>query len=164
VRRSRLALLLAAQRLVAERGTTEISVQDLTDAADVSRSLLYQHFRDRDALIAAAAAELIGRELLPSLPADAAADLPLTAFAAHFAAHRTFYRAVLTGTCSYAAIGMVGEAFHRARFGVLDDRDGADVARFFSDAAALALTRWLADDGPLDPAAFARRLALITGA
>ena len=63
MQRSRAALLAAAVRLVSERGTTAIPVTDLAEAADVSRQLVYLQFGDRDALLVAAAADLVTREL-----------------------------------------------------------------------------------------------------
>lgn len=65
VLRSRSALMRAAVSLAVERGTTNITVSDIAEAADVSRQLLYQQFGDRDRALAAAG---------------------------HFARHRSFYR------------------------------------------------------------------------
>jgi AcrR family transcriptional regulator len=66
VRRNRAALMAAAVRLVSERGTTALPVADLADAADVSRQLVHLQFGDRDALLVAAATDLVERELIPS--------------------------------------------------------------------------------------------------
>lgn len=65
VRRSRAALMAAAVRLVSERGTSDIPVTDLAEAADVSRRLVYLQFGDRDTLLTEAAIDLVRRELLP---------------------------------------------------------------------------------------------------
>src|SRR5947208_1875807 len=99
VERSRAALMAAAVRLVAERGTTAIPVTDLAEAANVSRQLVYLQFGDRDALLVAAAADLVRRELVPE--ADDRSGMVATA--RHFARHRSFYRAMLTGSCAFAA-------------------------------------------------------------
>src|ERR1700716_2026560 len=97
VRRSRAALTAAAVRLVSERGTTDIAVTDLTEAADVSRKLLYMHFGDRDGLLVAAALDLVEREVLAQPAPEDVRDRML-ALARHFAEHRPFYRAILTGS------------------------------------------------------------------
>ncbi|MEV1064888.1 helix-turn-helix domain-containing protein [Streptomyces sp. NPDC050263] len=176
VRRSRSALLSAAVRLVGERGTTALSATELAEAADVSRRVLYLHFGDRDGVLIAAAVELVTRELLPQLPEDLE-DAPTTlAMARHFAEHRPFYRAMLTGSCAYAAtrtvLGLLrsyGIAGARRRFVDLDEQAAAEVADFLTGAGAMALTAWLVDGpDPLDPAEFAERLmrveSVITGA
>ena len=65
VRRSRAALMAAAITLVTERGTADVPVSDLAEAADVSRRLVYQQFRDRDTLLLEAALDLAGRGCSP---------------------------------------------------------------------------------------------------
>ncbi|MGW0583558.1 TetR family transcriptional regulator [Streptomyces sp. NPDC002920] len=89
VLRSRAALMAAAVRLVSEQGTTTLPVADLSNAADVSRQLVYLQFGDRDALLVAAAADLVERELLPEVRDDSAPHrVRLLAMARHFARHR----------------------------------------------------------------------------
>jgi AcrR family transcriptional regulator len=169
VRRSRSALLSAAIRLVTERETTEISVTDLAEAADVTRRVLYQHFGDRDALLVAAAVELLTQELLPRLPQDLETAATTLVLARHFAEHRRFYRAVLTGSCAYAATRTVNGLFRpysmvsaRQLFGDLDEQAAGEIAEYFTGATATALTAWLVDGpAPLDPQEFAERLLRI---
>ena len=61
--RSRAALFAAAVELVSVRGSANVPVTDLAEAAGVSRQLVYLHFADRDALLVAAATDLARREL-----------------------------------------------------------------------------------------------------
>jgi AcrR family transcriptional regulator len=44
-------LFAAAIKLVTERETTAITVSELADAADVSRRVVYQQFKDKDSLL-----------------------------------------------------------------------------------------------------------------
>jgi AcrR family transcriptional regulator len=60
--RTRSELVAAAERLVAERGIDALSIDDITEAADVAKGTFYTHFADKDEL-AAAIARLIRLEL-----------------------------------------------------------------------------------------------------
>ncbi len=170
VRKTRAALLAAAVRLVEERGTTDISVTDLAEAADVSRRVLYQHFGDRDALLAAAVAQLLTEELLTGSTLGDIGVLPtMLDTARHFAAHRTFYRAMLVGSCSHAATRTVAQLFRpysilgaRELFGDLDDATAVEVADFFTGGTTAVLSEWLIEaPEPLDPVALAERMARV---
>src|SRR5690348_11206945 len=91
VLRSRSALMRAAVALVAERGTTAVSISDIAEAADVSRQLVYLQFGSRDALLLEAALALAGGELLPQLraaPEESTGRGRALATARHFADHR----------------------------------------------------------------------------
>lgn len=170
VRRSRAALMAAAIAVVAERDTTAVPVSVIAEAADVSRQLVYQQFGDRDELLLAAALDLARRELLPAL-ADASEAVtdparPL-AMARHFAAHRGFYRAMLTGSCAFALnkalTGLLVPAnrrFLRRLCGDrLDPRTLDDLATGLTGAGAALFNTWVVEgEEPLDPAEFADRL------
>jgi AcrR family transcriptional regulator len=169
VRRSRAALMRAAIDLVSERGTTAVPVAEIADAADVSRQVLYQHFGDRDALLLAAALDLVERELLPTIADESTGansrDRVLL-LARHFAAHQDFYRAMLTGPNAYALNRELAERFTvinrisvRRRFGDdLADETAGDLASFITGGAAVFVNTWVVEtDGPLDPEAFADR-------
>src|SRR5438067_9990956 len=166
VRRTRSALLSAAVRLVTEQETTDVAVTELAEAADVSRRVLYQHFGDRDALLVAAAAELVQRELLPQLPQDLEARATTLVLARHFAEHHQFYRVLLTGSCAYAATRTICGLFRphnaasaRLLFGELDDQEADEIAEFLTGGMAMALAEWLIGGAPpLDPDEFTGRL------
>lgn len=168
VQRSRAVLLAAAVRLVSARGTTNIPVTDLADAANVSRQLIYLQFGDRDSLLVAAAADLVTRELVEQAEVDG-----ILATARHFAAHRDFYRPMLTGSCSYAMTRTMNAVFapfnQRLLADGLDETTAADLAMFLTGGAGAVINDWLVDGAdPLDPDELADRLrnlmsALIKG-
>jgi AcrR family transcriptional regulator len=163
VQRSRAALLAAAVACVSERGTTAIPVTDLADAANVSRQLIYLQFGDRDSLLVAAAVDLVTRELVGQDhdPHDGA-----LATARHFAGHRAFYRAMLTGSCSYAmtrtlnaVFGPFNQRLFADRLGGLDEATAADLGMFLAGGAGAIINDWLVDGAdPLDPDELADRL------
>jgi len=169
VRRTRAALLNAAVTLVTERGTAAVALSDLAEAADVSRRVVYQHFGDRDTLLLEAGLDLARRELLPHL----AADPPLPgharalAVARHFAGHRVFYRALLTGPCAFALDrGLISlllpvnrQALQREHGGRLTPEAIDDLATFMTGGGSAFVTKWVVEaPDPLDPGAFTDRL------
>jgi AcrR family transcriptional regulator len=77
--------MAAAVRLVSESGTTALPVAEFTDAADVSRQLVYLQFGDKDALLVAAAADLVQRELMPAIDGGDPIRSRVLATAGHFA-------------------------------------------------------------------------------
>ncbi|HEX6351515.1 helix-turn-helix domain-containing protein [Actinophytocola sp.] len=168
VRRSRAALMSATVRLVAERGTADVPISDLAEAADVSRRLVYQQFRDRDTLLLEAALDLARRELLPQVtegPGDGHARA--LAVARHMAAHRAFYRALLTSSCGFALSRALNSLFLpinrrlvRMMYGDrLDDRLLEDLAMLLTGGWGDVVHTWVVDGpAPLDADEFTDRL------
>lgn len=174
VRRSRAALMQAAVDLVTERGTAAIPLSDLADAADVSRKVVYQHFGDRDALLVAAAVDLASNELL-ARPADDGrtpdARGGALAVARHFAGHRPFYRALMTGPTALAVDqGLITllrplnrEGIRQLHGAGLTPSELDDIATFVTGGAAAFVRAWVIDGpDPLDPEAFTDRLLRVT--
>lgn len=166
VRRSRAALMAAAVRLVSERGTTDIPVTDLAEAADVSRRLVYLQFGDRDTLLTEAAIDLVRRELLPRTGDGDDTSEGVAALARHFAAHRAFYRPMLTGSCAFAMTSTLNKLFGslnrpsvRKLFGELDRQTADDLSEFIAGGAATLVNNWVIDGThPLDPGELTNRL------
>jgi AcrR family transcriptional regulator len=170
VRRSRSALMLAAVALVAERDTAAVPISEIAEAADMSRHVLYQHFGDRDTLLLEAALDLARRELLPHL--GEAAHPPggrtrALAIARHFAEHRRFYRAILTGSCGFAVnkaltvllIPLNQQIIHQAYSERLDARTVEDLATFLTGGGSAFVNNWVVEGtDPLDPEEFVDRL------
>jgi AcrR family transcriptional regulator len=165
--RSRAALFAAAVELVSGRGSANIPVTDLAEAAGVSRQLVYLHFGDRDGLLVAAATDLARRELALGERSGRAAVL---ATARHFAAHRAFYRALLTGPCAFALTtaltGLLAPVNRHAIRGLFGDRVPAgtvdDLAVFLTGGAGAVINAWLlGDEEVLDPGDLTDRLVRI---
>ena len=165
--RSRAALLTTAVRLVSESGTTDISVTGLADAANVSRQLVYLQFGDRDSLLVKAAVDLVQRELIPHV-GDGGDDERRRALATarHFATYRSFYRAMLTGSCAFAMTRTLSSSFSlltrrsvRELFGELDPKTMQDMTAFLAAGAGAILNNWVIDGAdPLRPDDIAERL------
>ncbi|MFD1365499.1 TetR/AcrR family transcriptional regulator [Actinoplanes sichuanensis] len=173
VRRTRSALMSAAVALVAERGTTAVALSDIAEAADVSRRVVYQHFGDRDTLLLEAGLDLARRELLPALTDEApvASRERALPVARHFAQHRAFYRALLTGSCAFALDrGLLRLILPVNRHGLqtvhgdrLTARAVEDLATFVTGGVGALVTSWVVDGpDPLDPEEFTDRLLAAT--
>jgi hypothetical protein len=132
--------------------------------------LVYQQFGDRDTLLLEAALDLAQRELLPAmteaLPASDRRARPL-AMARHFAEHRSFYRAMLTGSCAFALnkalTGLLTpfnlQVIRRAGGKRLDARTAEDLAMFLTGGGAAFVNTWVVEGAdPLDPEEFTDRL------
>lgn len=162
--RSRAALFAAAVELVSGRGSANVPVTDLAEAAGVSRQLVYLHFADRDALLVAAAIDLARRELVLGEQSGRAAVL---ATARHFAAHRAFYRALLTGPCAFALTTALTDLLAPGNRQVVRALSGDqvpaatadDLAVFVTGGAGALINAWLlGDEDPLDPEKLTDRL------
>ena len=160
----------AAVALVTERGTAAVTISDIAEAADVSRQVVYQQFGDRDTLLLEAALDLARRELLPRV-ADASHALTgrarALAMARHFADHRMFYRAILTGSCAFALnkaltgllIPLNRQVVHQVCGERLDPHTVEDLATFLTGGWAAFVNTWVVEgEDPLDPEEFTDRL------
>jgi AcrR family transcriptional regulator len=114
VRRTRANLQRALLELVAEQDLSQISIADVVDRADVSRSTFYDHYHGVDELAEAACtsmiddliASLTAIDPAPAKPSDPRADPnpAVTAFFTHFAEHAFLYRSLLGPTGSARVI------------------------------------------------------------
>jgi AcrR family transcriptional regulator len=168
----------AAVTLVAGRGTTAVTVSDIAEAADVSRQLVYLQFRDRESLLLAAALDLAERELVPRITQSPdGGRMRVLATTRHFAEHRSFYRAMLTGPCAFQltkALNGLFSPFSEQLVHLMSDQRlppelVEDLTGFVVGGWAAVFNTWVVEDpGPLDAEAFAdrlmRMLSVITGA
>jgi AcrR family transcriptional regulator len=173
VRRTRAALLGAAVALVSSRGTANVPVSDIADAAGVSRQLVYLHFGDRDALLFEAALDLARRELAEpwgEAPGDTIGRERALAVTRHFADHRGFYRAMFESASAYALNRVVSALLAplrssslKVRFGsVLPPQLADDLGVFITGGGTALMHAWVASrDEALDPEAMADRLLAV---
>ncbi|WP_218125347.1 TetR/AcrR family transcriptional regulator [Glycomyces harbinensis] len=173
MRRTRAALLGAAIALVSARGTANVPVSDIADAAGVSRQLVYLHFGDRDTLLFEAALDLARRELAEpwgGAPGEAIGRERALAVTRHFAEHRGFYRAMFESASAYALNRIVSALLAplrsvslKVRFGsVLPPQLADDLGVFITGGGAALVHAWVSScDEVLDPEAMADRLLAV---
>jgi AcrR family transcriptional regulator len=142
VRRTQATLQRALIDLVQEQDLSQISVADVADRADVSRSTFYDHYRDVHELAEAACTSMLDdmfRSVLAIYAARARPSDPpedpdpaLTAFFAHFAGHAGLYRSLLGPTGSARVIEHVRRrttaAFHYGRLALTGGTPPPDTA------------------------------------
>jgi AcrR family transcriptional regulator len=171
VTRSLKAIQGAALELFSTRGTTDVTVREIAEAAGVSRAVVYAHYGNRAGLVMAVAAGLLeplqlGREPVTS-PADVERFFRL--LAEHMAEHRAFYRAALSGPDgrsftqdfdSYFA--RLDSAFVSDLYSSLEAEEAADLHSFLVGGTGTFFANWiLTGPHPLDPSDFARRTARV---
>jgi AcrR family transcriptional regulator len=80
-RRTEEAILQATKELIAHSGLTKISMIDISSASEVARATLYNHFRDKNAVIGALlhseVTRIIQMSKLAGTPADALESLSI---------------------------------------------------------------------------------------
>ena len=168
-RRSRAALIDAATTLVVERQTSDLSVTELAEAADVGRGVLYQQFGDRDSLLVAAALSHLEQFLDRASLGDLGAFEPLVPLAEILDEHRAFYRPLLTGTCAHRLMAAVAdlvrpwsEAAALRTFEGVSPTEAAEIADYFTGGTVMAVCRWLTDPEPTTPSQFVDQLARLS--
>ena len=95
-RRTRDALQSAFTVLAQQRRYHEIRIDDILQAAGVSRSTFYEHFAGKDALLAASMDDALA--LLATLPAGRGSEQHVAALLAHFWDKRALARSLFQGT------------------------------------------------------------------
>jgi AcrR family transcriptional regulator len=159
VRRTRSALARALIELVEERDLSRISVSDVAEAAGVSRSAFYDHYRDVHELAEDACTAMIDH-LIESLPGPGfdSADLAqeateaLAVFFGSLAEHAGLYRALLgpegsarvAGHIRRRIAGVVHERLTHADAGGWPERVPHDVTAAFTAGALIGVAvDWL---------------------
>ncbi|RJL23276.1 TetR/AcrR family transcriptional regulator [Bailinhaonella thermotolerans] len=133
-RRSRRLLRDALVALVLERGYADITVEDITERADLGRATFYSHYTDKGALFTQIAADLqaeLDERLRPLLnpPSVGFSGKPVLEMFRHAAEERDAYRVILRG-----------EGDGRALRRLVDARTAAAATVFRARAEALGVT------------------------
>lgn len=97
IARTRASLRTALLDLARERALDDITVGDITDRAAVNRSSFYQHYSDKETLLADALDVAIDAVPIPAVHAASTASVPpeLLAHLEHVAANAELYRRIL---------------------------------------------------------------------
>ncbi|HEY6796397.1 MAG TPA: TetR/AcrR family transcriptional regulator C-terminal domain-containing protein [Kineosporiaceae bacterium] len=167
VRRTHAALHGALIQLAGDRDLSQISIADVAERAGVSRSTLYDHYRDVHELAEAACTQMID-ELIESLdvlgrdPASEEPTEPLRAFFTSLAQHSGLYRSLLG---PHGSARVIDHIRRRITAAVLHAPPGqalptADVpddvsAVFVAGALVAVATDWLQRGCPRPPAEMA---------
>ncbi len=164
VRRTHTALQRALIQLVDERELSQISVADVADRAEVSRSTFYDHYRDVHELAEAACTAMIDNliESVSALGADSAEQpgdpvRSLQSFFASLAQHAGLYRSLLGPQGSARVIDHIRRrlttAIHAAACATTsDDTPPPDVPAAYTAGALIGVAAdWLQQGCPRTP-------------
>lgn len=156
--RTRAALIGAAIALVDEHNPDQISMADIAAQAKVSRQSIYDHFTDRDHLLAEAAISRIRqatqRDPGPTrVPADGSPPQSLSVLMTHLLDHRAFYRRLVTGRTSAVVRDELTRhnRFHFERMMALPGpsmpvREQAELVTFLAGGSTALIVSWLTND------------------
>jgi AcrR family transcriptional regulator len=141
VRRTRSALARALIELVEERDLSRISVSDVAEAAGVSRSAFYDHYRDVHELAEDACTAMIDH-LIESLPGPGFDSADLAQEATEALA--VFFGSLAEHAGLYRIAGVVHERLAQADAGVWPERVPHDVTAAFTAGALIGVAvDWL---------------------
>lgn len=143
IRKTRRALRDALVELVLEKGFTALSVEDITQRADVARATFYSHFRDKDELFARVTRDLLDEldERLRPAVAESAVGFtgkPVLQMLAHAREERDLYRIVLRGEGDGKPLRMFTEACARVAAAEFRGRSERNAVEPRIDAGLLA--------------------------
>ncbi|WP_030613866.1 TetR/AcrR family transcriptional regulator [Streptomyces sclerotialus] len=174
-RRTRKALGAALVELVLERGFNALTVEDITERADVARATFYAHFKGKEDLFARVTADLLeqlGERLAPVI-SDSAVGFtgkPLLEMLRHAADERDLYRVVLRGEGDGKPLQMFMDTCARVtaeefkgraeRNGVQPRIDADLLARVWVGEQVAVLRWWAEQDTPPMPAEEVVRMLL----
>ncbi|RPK65503.1 DNA-binding transcriptional repressor FabR [Streptomyces sp. ADI96-15] len=175
IRRTRKALRDALVELALDRGFTALSVEDITQRADVGRATFYSHFRDKDELFARVTADLLAELDVRLRPAvqDSAVGFtgkPLLEMLRHAHDERDLYRIVLRGEGDGKPLRMFTESCARVaaqEFRGRSERNAVEpridpevLARAWVGEQVGVLQWWVEQDTPPMPAEEVVRMLL----
>ncbi|MBN9605783.1 MAG: TetR/AcrR family transcriptional regulator [Actinomycetales bacterium] len=157
VARTRERLQTALFDLARERPLEEITVADIADRAEVNRSTFYQHYSDKDVLLADAldaVAETAGAALPERIPVGGEPPLALRVFLEHLDENAELYRQLIAERGAGAGGARLGARIERI---VLDALPRADrgleyeippdvIAASVAGSVLGVLRAWLARD------------------
>jgi len=169
VRRTRLRLLRAFNKLILERGYAKMTVGDVIKLADVSRSTFYEHFETKDDILRQSMRPLFAVLAAALVEPDATADL--IDIIGHFWENRRLAKATFSGTTRPLVSGFLADLI-LVRLGELADKSRAGkplvparlMAAQLAEAQIALIEAWVSGKAASTPAAVARMLHLSANA
>lgn len=166
VNRTRRQLRNALMSLILERGYNAVTVEDITERADLGRTTFYLHYRDKEELLIESL-ESIVEELKAQI--DQLVDLeaengqfrnnPVAVAFRHVEENRDLYRIILKGEGSSKVAGRVREIIEAAALDIFTTRMGQYISGppelpthlvigYFASALMGFVTLWLEEELP----------------
>jgi AcrR family transcriptional regulator len=175
--RSRQALRAALMQLIQEKGFNSISVEEITDKANLGRATFYLHYQDKEDLlldefrniaqnqvqILSKASVSIWKSYPDSLLDGNVPSLPLLRIFEHAAQNASLYRILLRDENSQRIRTQLGEIANQAIYAILQAKrqneplpneievPGEWLAAYFNGALLNSLKWWLEQENAPDP-------------
>ena len=176
VRRSRRALREAFVALVVEQGYNSITIEALTERADMSRATFYAHFHDMEDLLRAVVGDLVAdlateaeSAVTTSREDPIAQGSGVVTFCRHVDANRDLYRVALSGagngqgraTLTAVVTATAERVFARivGDMGASPRREVSLVARSWAGACITLIDHWLQSEQDLSADEFSSLIA-----
>ena len=176
--RTRRALRNALVALILEKGYEAITIQDITDRADLNRGTLYLHYRDKQDLLLSSSADVYDEliaQLTPLSPDHLTVDVPeqnLILVYRHVAANADFYRVMLSDHGVPAFIRRLRHIFAQWSLARLDALRGLGApitslpsefaVNFISGAVIGVIEWWLENELSITPEVLAQHTLQLT--
>lgn len=185
IQRTRLALRSALLELIKEKGFEAVSVEEITERANLGRATFYLHYKDKEDLLLDEFREIASNRVrvLSEIPVliwnsdqgrveltDAHAPvMPLQLVFEHAAQNADLYRILLRGQSSQRIVGQIQEIITHSINEIIRTRQQSDhpqtspevpvemLAAYFSGALMGTLNWWLGQADPIPPAAMANK-------
>jgi AcrR family transcriptional regulator len=169
VSRTRRQLREALMELILEKGYDNITIEEITDRADLGRTTFYLHYRDKEALLLESleqiAEELRGQirleNMQPGISAGGQGRSPIQEVFQHAAENSNLYKIILSGGAATAVLNLVREMLLEAAEQFFAPRLAAragevvppvdSFAGYFASALLGYLTWWLDKGMPYSP-------------
>lgn len=166
VNRTRRQLRIALMALILERGYNAVTIEDITERADLGRTTFYLHYRDKEELLIESLEAIVEElkaqvEQLPDLQLEQGRirSNPIAVAFRHVEENRDLYRIILKGEGSSKVASRIRDIieevavdfFERHMSGVLSDSPVMPrrlVAGYFASALMGFVTLWLEKELP----------------
>lgn len=175
VQRTRKLLSDALVALILEKGYDAITVQDITDRANLGRATLYLHYRDKEDLLLQTLQEgmddliaVVEKQRLHEPTADHASAFVLAFH--HAAANADLYRVLFGGQGAAPTMhrvrdyiaGMIREVIAEAKLEQHSEFPSEVASQFMSGALLMLMEWWLRNEMPYTPEHMAEMITTLT--
>jgi AcrR family transcriptional regulator len=174
IQRTRGLLQTALRDLIIEQGYDSLTIQDITDRANLRRATFYMHYKDKEELLLSALSETFGQLVRVTEPLAAADGLGgktqveayLVTFA-HVAENHALYKnllmsssgAMFTHQITTFLAGLILTGLKpQAHVAIAPEV----IANYIAGAEIAMITWWLAHDMPYSPEAMAQAIHRLT--
>jgi AcrR family transcriptional regulator len=184
IQRTRLALRSALLELIKEKGFEAVSVEEITERANLGRATFYLHYKDKEDLLLDEFREIASNrvQILSEIPVSIwksnkdslelsdgrAPVMPLLVVFEHAAQNAELYRILLRGDSSQRVAGQIREIIAESINAIIQTRIQSDpppapmevpvdlLAAYFSGALMGSLNWWLEQETFPEPEEMAR--------